>query len=258
LATHIATDTTHRHIAVLGGWQGFGLVYFRGSDLQVWEIEQQVEPVDLDPIPFPFRLEFPIAETFVFATNIIEAEDQTEQRIALSDPDVPRRKLRAHVIVHEPGESDHLSALLFGGNVRRYLVPQWQHSTHLDVSVVATGTVLQVRSTAFRELIPGRQLMLWTWWDTWEVVTILTVDSDTQITLADPLVSDWPGGLTEVIPLRVGVLDSVVPINQKLNLNGCWRRFSNGSSHLFRVPSSNLATRLEFIYSGLAVYSEEE
>lgn len=214
LATHIATDTTHRLIAVQGGWAGSGLVYFAARDVQVWELEPQVEPADQAIIPFPFRFQWPIVETFSFATSVLEAEDQNEQRIALRDPDVPRREFRARVVAHTPGESDHLQAVLFGRNLNPYYVPQWQHAMHLTAAAVATDTTLQLSDTTLRELLTGRPLMLYRSWNQYEVVVIDTVDSPTQVTLVDTLVGDWTQHATEVIPLRAGRLAAVVPVTR--------------------------------------------
>jgi hypothetical protein len=217
LATHISTDTGDRLIGILTGWATVGLVYFAGRDLQIWQLPLATPQVESDPpapVAFPFKFEPPIPETFRFATRIIETEDQTEQRLALSDPALPRRKIQARIITHEPGESDHLMALLFGNNTGRYWTPQWQHVTRLDVDAAITDTTLQLRSTAFRELIPGRKLMLWTSWNSWEIVEILTVDSGVQVTLVDPLAGGWLKGITEVIPLRIGTLEGLVPFER--------------------------------------------
>jgi hypothetical protein len=161
--------------------------------------------------PFPFRFEFPITEGAEFFTNIIEAADGTEQRIAIRDPARPRQHVAAHVIAFDRNELAHLKALLFGWNLQRYGVPLWFHAMRLATDAMAGDLTLTVDDCDGRDLTERLDLeddvpvLLWRAHDDWEP-GILSAAADGTLTLRDPIARDWPAGEATVLPLALMLL----------------------------------------------------
>lgn len=159
--------------------------------------------------PFPFHFEYPITESFEFYTDIIEADDGTEQRIAVRDPARPRQHVAAHVIAFDRDEYAQLKALLFGWNLNSYGVPLWFHAMRLVADASMGDTEVTVDSCDGRDLtdrIADEEdvpVLLWRAHDDWEPA-ILADASGGTLTFRDGLARDWAGdGRTVILPLAL-------------------------------------------------------
>lgn len=163
--------------------------------------------------PLPFQFNYPIREGFNFSTDVITADDGTEQRLAIRNPDRPRHTLNATFVCFERDEAHHLEALLYGWNAQAYGVPMWQDSMRLVADVAmgdfeftvddSTGRDLEQR-VADEEDVP---CLLWRAHDDYEPF-ILTSNADGTLTARDPVLGDWSKQNTLVIPLQLMYLAS--------------------------------------------------
>lgn len=163
--------------------------------------------------PFPFRIEYPMQEGWEFATNVLAADDGTEQRIAVRAATNPRRTLRGLVNAIQPGESAALRALLFGWANRLPVgVPLWWDAMQLSADADEgdeSATVGEVRGDIGDRLDGGAEdvpVLLWNRFDDWEPALLTALNAETGLmTFAAPLARDWPEG-TVVLPLRLMAL----------------------------------------------------
>lgn len=158
--------------------------------------------------PFPFRFEFPITESVEFYTDVLTAEDGTEQRVAVRDPARPRQHVAAHVIAFDRDEVAQLKALLFGWNLNQYGVPLWFHMMQLSVDASMGDTEVTVFDCDGRDLtdrIADEEdvpVILWRAHDDWEPAILADASSGT-LTFRDGLTRDWTAGDTLVLPLTL-------------------------------------------------------
>lgn len=169
--------------------------------------------------PFPFLFNLPIRETFEFLTDVITANDGTEQRIAVRNPARPRHGIGATLVCFERDEAQHLEALLFGWNRYTYGVPMWQDAMRLTVAAGEGDTELTVDETTGRDLVQRLTdeedvpMLLWRAHDDWEPF-LLAEAAGTTITARDPLAGDWTKGDTLVVPLQLMLLPESVEIQR--------------------------------------------
>jgi hypothetical protein len=160
-------------------------------------------------IPFPFRINWPMQETFKYATNIIESANGSEQRIRQRR--LPRRGIAGTVVVGESDAATYLQALLFGWNTHAYGVPMWWNVAELSTAVSIGEVVLPITDTTDRDLIAGRICLLWRAHNDWESVVLESVDGPNQVTIRSPLRKNWTPRRTLLLPVRLGRLADTVP-----------------------------------------------
>lgn len=202
-------EAGHTHIGAIVGRQ-LGSAGIVVGAYHVTAPPVPVEGVDsTGVVPFPFRFGWPQQEVFSFLTGILTSEDGQEQRVAHRNRQLPRRIIRGTVLASERDEAHRMMALLFGRNTLPYGVPLWFNSTPLREAVGAGVTVIPVDDATGRDLGAGRLALLWSAFDSWEPVVILSATSNT-VTLEAPTENAWPARATTLLPLRMGRLDSLV------------------------------------------------
>ncbi len=169
--------------------------------------------------PFPFWFNPPINESWQYMTNVITADDGTEQRVAVRNPARPRHVITANVVAFERDEAQHLESVLYGWNRYTYGVPQWQDEMVLTASCAPDDTSVTVDDTTGRDLAQRLvdeedvPVMLWKAHDDYEVVLLAAVDDDTTLSFVGPVARDWPVG-TKVLSLQLMVLPAQVEIQR--------------------------------------------
>lgn len=153
---------------------------------------------------FPIRPEIPYRETLGFLTDIIEADDGTEQRIALRKN--PRQFFEWNVAL-DSGTFDQsrTNALLFDWQARTWGVPVWHESTDLTVASLASATTFNVSSTANADYRVGSLFMVYEDSQTFDVLEISALTA-TTITAASGAANAYSAG-AYVTPLRQGNLE---------------------------------------------------
>ncbi len=169
--------------------------------------------------PFPFSFNFPIQEGFDFLTDVITADDGSEQRVAVRNPERPRHRIKATVVAFDRDEAQHLEALLFGWNRFTYGVPMWQDAMVLSVNAEAGDTELTVTDTAGRDLAQRLvdeedvPCLIWRAHDDWEPFLLASLDA-TTLTARDPIAGDWTKQQTLIVPLQLMLLPEEVEITR--------------------------------------------
>lgn len=140
-----------------------------------------------------------VVETITFLTDIIGAEQGTEQ--AMSTRSTPRSKLVYKTRITDPLERTRKVNKLLGSMHLPMAVQLWHEAKPLTIAALSTDTVLQVNTTGM-ELVAGDDVSIVLPDDT----TIeLEIDSLTasSITLSEAVGTDLPFG-TQVMPLKIG------------------------------------------------------
>lgn len=114
----------------------------------------------------------------------------------------PRVTLENKIQLTTDAERGYMSAVMFREIYGFWQVPVISDRALLTGSAAAGQKILAIDETSYRHFYDGRQLVLIdpTDWESYEVATIDTVDSDTQITVTVNLVGTW-GTDTLVFPL---------------------------------------------------------
>lgn len=176
--------------------------YIAGEALPSGDIVSEVAPDA--PLIFPFSPDWEsgVTERLKYLTDIVVAEDDSEQRIQLRD--IPNRIVSFVPVMIDDNEAEYFNSLMWKSTNERWHVPMWMDVVRLTANVSAGGLVLPAVSDDF-----SGEALLWLNSRRWELVTVESVDP-TQINLVDALVNDWPAG-TVIIPLKVGrIVDSKV------------------------------------------------
>ncbi len=159
---------------------------------------------DAAVFPFPPDGNTPIRMTRSWLTDILSAEDDTEVRIATRDQ--PVRRMAFTAAFTDAREAGAFRALWYAAaQPLRFLVPLWREQA--EPTGIA-GAVIMC-DTTLRRFVEGERAILWMWTGTeivWEVVDIVTV-TDTDITVADPVTTDFIIGATYCYPLMAAWLE---------------------------------------------------
>lgn len=152
--------------------------------------------------------------TLSYATDILQAEDGTEQRICLRL--VPKREesfLARTIAASSTGWGD---GLIYGDQNTPLTVPEWPHGTFLAQPATAGSNVtLSMVSTADRDFEVGGIAVLWTDEGHTEQVSITAV-APTSITVSS-LANNWGTG-TFVLPAHTGSVTGDLE-SQRLSAN---------------------------------------
>lgn len=162
---------------------------------------------DLFAAPSNWRDAF--IETLGYVTDIITAEDDSEQRIMLRN--IPTSHWSFLVTALDSREMGILETLLWDGQGKEWIVPYWPHQTRLaeDAIVGAINSFLPVISRTDLDFIVGDYAIFGDQFGNMEAVLITDFFGGTVRTVAPSRV--WPKG-TSVVPGRVGVLTESLEI----------------------------------------------
>lgn len=94
---------------------------------------------------FAYRPQSPIMETLEFKTNIIPANDGSEQRINVRE--APRQRIQFRVRTDDDRTRDSIHALLYDWQSRVFGVPIWWEAKPLEAALAIDDTFVQVDTT---------------------------------------------------------------------------------------------------------------
>jgi len=155
--------------------------------------------VDFAPAWWPWT--WPVVETLLFNTEILDSHDRTEQRIARHGG-VPRSRYRTTVLLANDSEAAAFDAVMAGWLKRTWPVPLWpQASRHMvDLAAGIDRIELDTRYADFRDDSYG---LIWQE-DQYEIVKIAS-KTDAALVLATDLAQAFAGAKW-IMPLRRGYL----------------------------------------------------
>ena len=199
----------------------------RIENLVVWTFagvptpETTLEVVGSRLVPWPFMADDgqAMVEGYGYLTDIMTAEDNSEQRVQLRE--VPKRTLDLGFVLDER-EAQHAGALLYGFQYRGFGVPLWFYANRLLSTLSPGGTVITV-DTADIPWAAGDVVFLWTSAFSWEALTVESVGVG-SITTTTPASGSWPAFTTLVVPMGVGRLSTEEPLG--------WESLRVGSARL--------------------------
>jgi hypothetical protein len=165
-------------------------------------------------VGIPYRLAAPARETLEWRTDILPANDGTEQRIRL-------RKLARQTLAgawHVPwGEMQAASNRLYGWHTRLWAVPMWTEAQRVaTLSSGATSITIDTTTSDYRE---GGLVLIHETDRQWVIVEVETVAAG-SLTLALPLGDDYV--TPSVMPARIGRL-ATTPIRETNGANAAMR-----------------------------------
>lgn len=145
-------------------------------------------------VTFPMRPNWrePVSETLAWSTDILEARDGSEQRVAMLS--YPRWRMK--FLTTQTGEViNRLDSLLVGWAGRRYSVPVWWYKTRLNAPVRAGDEFVSCETDGFSDLA-----VLWSDETEAETVEIAEVQAG-GLKLAFPVQNNYPAGFC--LPARL-------------------------------------------------------
>lgn len=153
-------------------------------------------------IVWPFRPNWkqPVTERLEWLTDVLEADDGTEQCIQLRS--APRRFFE-YLLTASQADKRRLETLLWDWHARVFALPVWTDPGRLSAPVSAGDTVLSI-PTDNLDYHDGGLAVLISDTATYEALEIQTVASG-SITLVRPLLNNWPAG-TRIFPARTARL----------------------------------------------------
>jgi hypothetical protein len=138
-----------------------------------------------------------ISEVFGYLTEVMQAWDGSEQRVALKE--VPDRTLTFQVVTMSEEESSVLGTRLWMVGQNLWAVPRWMDAAPLNVAVAPGDAVVMV-TTAGQGFESGGMAAVWRSATVWEAFRVDTVLSD-RLVLNSPARSAWPVAGTTVVPV---------------------------------------------------------
>ena len=174
--------------------------------LDVLETGTALAIVGFRLIPFPFapNMERPIAESFGYLTDVLEAFSSMEQRVQLRV--VPVGSIGYSVFFDKRRDAQMAAAILFGNQARAYGVGRWQFQTGLTAPVAIEDELIYCATTDI-PFVAGGLVMLWTDPYHWEVLTIDSVETD-HLVVTSGARKAWPAAGTAIVPMVVGRLSN--------------------------------------------------
>jgi len=155
----------------------------------------------------------PLIETYGYMTELQFSWDGREKRIQKRRH--PIEGMEYKFLFDDPLESEYVLSLLFDGQDEFWIVPLWQYASHPDVDIADTDTVVSIQTAdvPFQDPIGlGTSCVLWKNRKTFQAHTIQSV-SGSSVTFSDAVIGSWPKQSSWIIPCRIGLLESVVPIS---------------------------------------------
>lgn len=190
--------------------------------------ETVTTPIDLKRILlFPIPPELPFEERLEWMTDIIQAEDGSEQRIAVREH--PRQLFQWSFRITTDEQRRKIENILIDFLGRTFGIPMWHEGMTLSTAVAQGDTVLNLVSTDYTDIRDGGLALIYEDEDTFDVATV-TSHTGTTITLASE-VSRAYGLDARVYPLRTAVIEGKPQGRQYtvnvLDLDLTWRVTDN-------------------------------
>lgn len=148
----------------------------------------------------------PVRERLEWKTDVLEAKDDSEERISLRS--FPRRFLEFDVQVREHA-AQMLDSVLWPWMAKRFTVPIWSDGQVLQGTLSAGSSVVPCE-TATYDFRPGAQAVLWGNYGHFELVNVLSVGSN-SINLDGTTMISWSAG-TRLYPTQNGRLPAEVQV----------------------------------------------
>lgn len=155
-----------------------------------------------------------VQERLEFKTDIIKANDGTEQRLALRR--FPRQRIRMSTLTLDNVTRNKLNAFLTDWHTRVFAVPEWWDSRALAADVAVSDTTIaavDLSNADFRE--GGLAVMYQENADgsrTIETLGILSIGSPpNSITFSSPVANDYTAGVAVIVPAVPGILNTRIP-----------------------------------------------
>ncbi len=161
-------------------------------------------------IMFPYEPEIPIRETLEWKTTILTSINGKEQRISLRKN--PRQLLEMMLRIEDGDTRRKIQTLLFGWQPGVFGIPIWFEARYLDVTANVSDTTIYV-DTRFGDFRAQSLAIVWRddgYFDALEVNSL----TDGSLTFSSPITKQFLAGQTLVMPLRVGLVESNIPIQR--------------------------------------------
>lgn len=149
-------------------------------------------------VMFPYEPEAPLTERLLFLTDVLVAEDGTEQRISLRK--APRQEFVMRLLREDGPERQKVDFLLFDWQSRVFGVPIWTEPSYLTGVATAGDTTVNVDDTTLGDFRAGGLAIVFESEDTFDALEVVTV-GPTSIEFNTPLLNSYAVG-TRVMPLR--------------------------------------------------------
>lgn len=201
----------------------------------------------LSLFPFHHNWEHQLIESLEWKTDVIEADDGTEQRIGVRD--YPRMTIKQQTMVHRDGYRQ-LQAFIKGGYDLPYAIPIWQDQSYLKASASAGAMFLEVEG-ANRRFRSGGTAAIMHDHDNYEVVTVVDVTGDI-LTLLSETLRTW-SRWSPVFPVELASLQDVQPIKR---MTGDIATFDTVWDMSLSATGSALAVLNSQKYKGIYVLEE--
>lgn len=154
----------------------------------------------------PFEYEAPCREVLAWLTEIIEAIDGNEQRIAHREN--PRQLFEVTYLL-DSNDRQRMQAILMDWTDNLFGFPLWHEKLKLTASHTAGTTTYSVAGASAVDLRVGGLAVVFTDANTFDVIQIAAL-TDTLITAEDPSVNSY-ATRTAIMPLRIArIIDGQV------------------------------------------------
>ncbi len=153
----------------------------------------------------PFEYEAPVKETLAWLTDIIEALDGREQRIALRKH--PKQLFEVTYLL-DSNTRQRMQAILLDWMDNIFGFPLWHERLFLTSGTSVGATNFPVRNADQVDFRVGGLAAIITNDYTYDVINIAAVTA-TQITSVSPSLNAYPAG-TRIVPLRTAILRRAV------------------------------------------------
>lgn len=191
----------------------------RADNFILWDFTGVPEPtlhltgLRLLPFTIPPDWDAGIDDVVAYATDVLTAYDDTEQRIMLRN--IPNRSISYKASGLDPRESNLLAGLLWSWQARSYGVLLWMDAAPLAADVVA-GTVDIVVDTTNMTLEVGDTVILIVNAFRWFASPVAEFTPG-SIKLETALDKDFFTGVTQVIPVILGRVAGEIGMDRPTN-----------------------------------------
>lgn len=160
----------------------------------------------------PMEYEAPTVEILAFLTDVIDALNGKEQRLALRNS--PRQMFEVNYLLTE-NDRQRMQLLLMDWMDQVFGFPLWHEKLQLTAAVSAGATVYPVLGASNVDFRVGGLAIIFTDANTFDVINVIA-KTDTTITAQSPSQNAYPKGAT-IMPLRTAVIRRMVSGRQHPN-----------------------------------------
>lgn len=161
-------------------------------------------------VMFPYEPETPIRETLEWKTSVLTSINGKEQRISLRKN--PRQLIEMMLRVEEGDTRRKLQTLLFGWQPGVFGIPIWFEARYLGTTAGASDTTIYV-DTRFGDFRVQSLAIVWRDDEHFDALEVSSL-TDSSITFSSPITKQFLAGQALVMPLRVGLVESNIPIQR--------------------------------------------